>query len=199
MKTIKTERLLISPSTKENYRDLQRIADILTEYADRGDCMPFYSVYEPKTTADRQKAYQERLTAYFRKMIDEQQKGDKQIFYSWAVSLNATNEVIGFFRIEYIKDPETDSCNADLGYFLNPEHFGKGYAFEAAHALLGHFFENNDAIEATFHPDNARSKNLLEKLRGKFVKVKETSRYGGEQRILYRISRLDFLHGQKTH
>ena len=194
MKTIKTERLLITPTKEEDFKDLQKIADLLTKYADQGDCMPFYSIYEPKTTNDRQKAYKERLSAYFRKMVDEQLKGDKQLFYSWAVSVAATNEIIGFIRIEYIKDIETKTYNADLGYFINPEHFDKGYAFEAAHALLGYFFENNEDIQATFHPDNARSKNLLEKLRGKFVKVKETSRYGGEKRILYRISRLDFLH-----
>jgi len=35
IKTIETERLLIAPTKEENFKDLQKSADILTEYADR--------------------------------------------------------------------------------------------------------------------------------------------------------------------
>jgi len=53
---------------------------------------------------------------------------------------------------------------AEIGYTLAPEHHGRGYATEAAGALVDSLFEHTDVqrVEATLDPDNAASMRVLE-------------------------------------
>jgi RimJ/RimL family protein N-acetyltransferase len=54
----------------------------------------------------------------------------------------------------------------ELGYWLAPEFWGKGYASEAAHAVLTEYFKNPDAlpISSGYHLGNDRSANVLVKM-----------------------------------
>lgn len=54
----------------------------------------------------------------------------------------------------------------DLGYAYLPEFFGKGYAYEAATAVLAYAAQQTDlnTVVAIVSPDNRASKSLLEKL-----------------------------------
>lgn len=54
----------------------------------------------------------------------------------------------------------------ELGYWLAPEAWGKGYATEAATALIDFYFAQNnvDHILSGYHSGNVRSKNVLVKL-----------------------------------
>lgn len=54
----------------------------------------------------------------------------------------------------------------ELGYWLAPHAWGKGYATEAATALIDHYFSTTraDAIRSGYFVGNVRSKNVLAKL-----------------------------------
>jgi RimJ/RimL family protein N-acetyltransferase len=55
---------------------------------------------------------------------------------------------------------------AEIGYTLTQNAWGKGYAAEAAEALVTHLFETMGVtrVEAMLHPDNAASALVLERL-----------------------------------
>jgi Acetyltransferases, including N-acetylases of ribosomal proteins len=55
---------------------------------------------------------------------------------------------------------------ANLGYWINPEHWGEGYATEAARLTVTHGFEELrlHRISATIHADNEASKRVVENL-----------------------------------
>jgi RimJ/RimL family protein N-acetyltransferase len=63
--------------------------------------------------------------------------------------------------------------NADIGYAFLPEHFGKGYAFEAAQAVLEHARRDVGLTRllAITSPGNVASIGLLEKLGLRLKKV----------------------------
>ncbi|MFY9311091.1 MAG: GNAT family N-acetyltransferase [Bacteroidia bacterium] len=50
----------------------------------------------------------------------------------WAVHLKATNEFIGWCGLKYVKEAD----EVDLGYRFFEQYWGKGYATEAAKAVL---------------------------------------------------------------
>ena len=54
----------------------------------------------------------------------------------------------------------------ELGYWLVPEAWGHGYATEASHTVLTHFFASTekDAARSSHHADNRASQNVLTKL-----------------------------------
>ncbi len=56
--------------------------------------------------------------------------------------------------------------NAELGYVLNREVWGQGYAVEAGQLLLAHTFANGgiERVNAPILADNARSRRVAEKL-----------------------------------
>ncbi|WP_157236473.1 GNAT family N-acetyltransferase [Wenxinia marina] len=59
----------------------------------------------------------------------------------------------------------TVGLGVEFGYWLRRGAWGRGYATEATTALLDHHFAGGGAaVEAGIHPDNARSRHLLEKL-----------------------------------
>ena len=70
--------------------------------------------------------------------------------------------------------------DVDVGYALRPAFWGKGYAFEAASAVLAHGRETFGLrrIVAIISPDNVGSKALLEKLG---LRYEETLRLSGDK------------------
>lgn len=56
--------------------------------------------------------------------------------------------------------------SAEIGYTLSPEHWGQGYATEAAAALLDRLFadEAMTRVEGRLHPDNTASAMVLERI-----------------------------------
>ena len=55
---------------------------------------------------------------------------------------------------------------ANLGYWVHPDHWGKGYATEAASLAVTHGFEELalHRVSATIVADNEASKRVVEKL-----------------------------------
>jgi RimJ/RimL family protein N-acetyltransferase len=54
----------------------------------------------------------------------------------------------------------------ELGFYLLPDHWGRGYAIEAARGVIAHAFGalGQRELFAGHHPDNEASRALLEKL-----------------------------------
>ncbi|MEL6782523.1 MAG: GNAT family N-acetyltransferase, partial [Pseudomonadota bacterium] len=53
----------------------------------------------------------------------------------------------------------------ELGYWLGQNHWGRGYATEAARAMITrHFAQRHDVLQSGYFMDNRPSRHVLEKL-----------------------------------
>lgn len=79
----------------------------------------------------------------------------------WAVQLKESNDFIGWCGLKF----RPERKETDLGYRFIPSYWGKGYAFEAAHACLAYGFNHLqlNRITATAHIENTASLRILEK------------------------------------
>ncbi len=79
----------------------------------------------------------------------------------WKISELESDALIGCCGLS----PHGENC-CELGYHLLPRFWGKGYATEAAGAVVAYAFANFPCTEifAMHHPKNAASKNVLMKL-----------------------------------
>ncbi len=91
-----------------------------------------------------------------------QQDEDVRKNYDLAITLRS-DRLIGVCGIDDIK---LRNKKGELGYCLNKEYWGKGYATEAAEALLNFGFEDLDMhrIHAKCDVENEQSKKILEKI-----------------------------------
>lgn len=69
----------------------------------------------------------------FVQMFLAQQQAQPRLKFQLAVTLKATGHLIGNCGIRL---PEHGALNADIGYELDPAHWGHGYATEAAKAII---------------------------------------------------------------
>jgi [ribosomal protein S5]-alanine N-acetyltransferase len=81
----------------------------------------------------------------------------------WALAPRQGGELIGsggFWRID------KRHFRAEIGYELDPEHWGQGLVTEALRAMLGFGFANMGlhSVEANIDPANVGSRRVLEKL-----------------------------------
>jgi len=85
-----------------------------------------------------------------------------RIDYHLAIGLRGTGELIGSCRLGI---NNSNNRGADIGYSLRKNEWGKGYATEAALALLEYGFNSlkMHRIMATTHPLNKASGRVLEK------------------------------------
>ncbi len=88
--------------------------------------------------------------------------------YELAVLLRADNQLIGeceLTRENFHHVEQFDGSQARIGYALNPQYWGQGYATETARALLTFGFEKLGLhrIYAPCVPGNAASARVLEK------------------------------------
>lgn len=86
---------------------------------------------------------------------------DRLGFGMFLCELKSTGEAVGscgLLKRDTLPDP-------DIGYAFLPEHWGKGYALEAASAVLkyGHREHRLPRILAITSPDNERSIQVLQK------------------------------------
>lgn len=92
----------------------------------------------------------------------------------WAVVDKITLECIGWAGLKYYKESLNNHKDFyELGYRFKKKHWGKGYATEAANAILSYGFErlHTEIIFAITHPDNTNSIKVLEKSGFTFVEI----------------------------
>ena len=134
---MKTKRLSIRKFTEEDWQDL-------FDYLSKEEVVEF----EPYDVLSVEECKKEAI----RRSQDDS---------FWAVCIAETNKLIGNI---YLASQEFDT--QELGYVFNPEFQGKGYATEAALALIEHAFKEKHAhrIFARCNPLNVSSWQLLERL-----------------------------------
>ncbi len=93
----------------------------------------------------------------------EQQAATPRIKFQLAITLKETGQLIGNCGIRLA---HAAARQADLGYELDPDHWGHGYAFEAAQAMVAYGFQalKVHRVWSWCVADNVRSAHLLEKL-----------------------------------
>jgi [ribosomal protein S5]-alanine N-acetyltransferase len=84
--------------------------------------------------------------------------------YFLSIVLKETGLVIGSAGLE-IRKRQAQGSEADLGYFLNRNYWGKGYASEAARLLIGFGFEqlNLHRITASTFAANTASEWVMQR------------------------------------
>ncbi len=99
----------------------------------------------------------------FVQMFLEQQQVRPRLKYQLAVVLKFSGQLIGNCGIRLHED---EAYRADIGYELSPQHWGHGYATEAARAILRFGFTqlNVHRIWAWCIAENTASAHVLEKL-----------------------------------
>ena len=105
-------------------------------------------------------------------------------FSLWPVELRTTGDVIGLTGLQYLADgPEIE-----VGYRFLRDHWGHGYATEAATAAIRFGFDELglDRIVAVTMPTNQASRRVMEKCGLAFVGVMQV--YGAAQ-VKYALSR----------
>jgi len=113
-------------------------------------------------------------------------------FHMWVMRLRSGNAFLGWAMLKPIKD----TPHVEVGYRMPQSSWGKGYATEAARAVLEYGFNvaGFDEITAVTHPDNPASQHVLGKAG---LKRGGTLNYNGRGEIpFFRLSKQDFL---KSH
>jgi len=86
----------------------------------------------------------------------------KNDFYSWAMELKSTGQVIG--TIAVVRQQE-DIAMAEIGYAMGKAWWNRGYMSEALRAVVKFFFEEvgMNRIEARHDPRNPGSGRVMQK------------------------------------
>lgn len=105
-------------------------------------------------------------------------------FGLWPVELRETGELIGATGLQHLRDgPEIE-----VGYRFLHDHWGRGYATEAARAAIAFGFGELglDRIVAVTEPDNRASRRVMEKCGMTFVGV---TTLDGRAHVKYALTR----------
>ena len=140
-----TARLKLRPFTHGDAASLFRI------FSD-DEVVRFWSVGAWTDIAQAEQMIEEALLAYKEGGLSR-----------YAIVLAGTGELIGICNLRGFFE---QNRRCELGYALGSAWWGRGYAFEALEALLGHAFSALDMnrIEADIDPRNDASARLLERL-----------------------------------
>ena len=96
-----------------------------------------------------------------RRSIKEAQRvQDKHGHCLWAVIQRQTDALIGACGFHRLDD------GLELAFHFAKQHWGQGYATEASQACIDYAFTNlgTNKVFAWYHPQNTRSKRVLQKL-----------------------------------
>lgn len=166
MHIVDTERLILRPFTPG---DLDALAAINSD--------PHVMRYIGDGKPAPREHTAERLTFIL-------EHGRRHGFSVWAVCSKQTPSLIGFCGLHHLDG----TIEVEVGYRLAREHWGKGFATEAARASLRYGFEDLelDRIVAVVQGENIASQRVLEKLG---LKYEKDARYYNTDVKYYGIAR----------
>ncbi|MBS1903946.1 MAG: GNAT family N-acetyltransferase [Bacteroidetes bacterium] len=133
------------------------------------------------------------LAAAETEIIAMQHQRQRDGIARWAVIERDSGEFLGISGLRIVHEHRNGhEYYHSLGYRFLWQHWGKGYATEAATASLRHWFEtlHLDAIYATTTLGNAASRRVLEKSGMRFVNEFD---YHGHLETWYAITREEWL------
>lgn len=131
----------------------------------KSDDWPSVLAYQQDQRYLRYYAWQRRTAGEvqrFVQMFIDQQFEEPRTRYQLAVCLGESGELIGNAGL---RRPAAWSHDAEIGYELSPDHWGRGYATEAVGAMLRFGFQELrlHRIAAWTVADNVASARVLEK------------------------------------
>ena len=144
--TLETERLIL-----RQWRDADRVAFAALN-AD-----PVVMEFFPETrTRDQADAVLDILIDHI----------DRHGFGFWALELRETGENIGFTGLQHTDIEARFSPAVEIGWRLARDHWGKGYATEAARASLDYAFDTLklDEVVSFAVETNLRSRKVMERI-----------------------------------
>jgi RimJ/RimL family protein N-acetyltransferase len=106
-----------------------------------------------------------------------------------AVVLSGTGEVIGDCGI--VRQEVDGQSMLEVGYHLRRDHWGRGYATEAARACMDYAFRNlgADKIVSLIRPDNISSRRVAERNR---MQAERQVIHAGLPHLLYVVTRENY-------
>jgi RimJ/RimL family protein N-acetyltransferase len=135
---------------------------------------------QPAASVEDMRARLERIIA--------RNAGHSGQYGMWALELRGSGTLIG--AVLLLPLPGGDG-EVEVGWHLNPDHWGRGYATEAGRGALGLAFGAAGLAEvlAVVYPDNARSIAVCERLG--MTHLGQTDRYFGVTLELFRLRGAD--------
>ncbi len=141
----------------------------------------FYSVFSNESIMryawiDRISS-EENAHTFFEGFINTGEDVNKDGSYAFAVSSKEQNAFIGFADIQIHSRNSSGGCG-EIGYFLLPEYWGKGFATELANAMIEFGFNRLGLhkISARCNTNNLKSEGIMKKvgmtLEGELRKVR---------------------------
>ena len=144
---IETDRLLLRPYEEH---DLDALAELLSIPE-----VMRYLFEEPLSRTEAAATLQLRIP-----MRRIEREGDR---LAWVATLRDTGVMLGTVNLTLRSE---EHRQGEIGYVFHPDHQGKGYATEAARALLGHGFGSGNfhRIYGRCDVRNTGSAKLMERL-----------------------------------
>lgn len=142
---LKTERLILRQMRVSDAGDMY-------EYS-RNPAVSRYLLWSPHPNIAHTRGYLNYLQTQYK-------AGNH---YDWAIVLRDSGKMIGTCGFAKI---DSENNFAELGYVLNPLFWHKGYATEAAEAVIAFGFEQLllNRIEARYMEENTESRRVMERL-----------------------------------
>lgn len=142
-----TERLLIRPWRHE---EAPRLLDLLS----RLEVVKWLGDGEPQLMRDLDEAHER---------VDRYAERDVPPLGTWAVERVEDGVVVG--TVLLLTLPNAEHGEVEIGWHLHPDSWGRGYATEAARAVLGHAFAAGlPEVIAVSHTDNWASRAVMRRL-----------------------------------
>ncbi len=142
--TVETERLILRKPVVDDRKE------IFESYATDSDVVR-YLAWEPHLSMDVTKSFiEERVHEW-----------SDQKRFSWVISTKPNEQVIGMISVKFLSD-----FRASISYVINQKNWGKGYATEAAKAIISKLLELDFVyrVEALCDIKNFGSEKVLKKL-----------------------------------
>jgi ribosomal-protein-alanine N-acetyltransferase len=110
-------------------------------------------------------ADENEMISCFDQVIKNAEGKEKRNSYEFAVSLSSNNDFVGYACI-LVNYHFSRVKFGEIGYFLLPQHWGKGYATEIADTLTDICFTNlhMHKVAASCNINNPRSENVMKKI-----------------------------------
>ncbi|MGP6136080.1 GNAT family N-acetyltransferase [Enterobacter chuandaensis] len=102
-----------------------------------------------------------------------QARWDKYNFSWWAIKEKTSGAIVGAACLQHLAN--VDGAPLEIGWRLVPEHNGKGYATEAAKAIIDYAVERIGAtyLVAVADPENIPSQRVMQRLGMTFKAIEQ--------------------------
>lgn len=149
---IKTDRLVLRPWEET---DVDFVYDLYSRWV-----VQRFIGTEPAVMASRSEAV-ERVNRFMAL--------EHPVHGIWAVTRKEDGLPVGTLLLKPIpasgEEPLEPSCDVEIGWHFHPDHWGSGFASEAATAVLEHAFDSGlDQVVAVTNPANEASQSVCRRI-----------------------------------